>query len=68
MILVAEMPVRDQPVACAIGVNSTGSVNIAPMITQRIRPPAATTAQRWAGSDIACPFRQRSDTGQLYFF
>ena len=46
MVIAAEMPVRDQPVASAIGVYSTGSASIAPMTTQPIMPPAATITQR----------------------
>ncbi len=46
MVMALEMPVRDQPVVCAIGVRKTGSENIAPMATQPSSPPAATITQR----------------------
>lgn len=60
MVIAAEIPVRDQPVASAIGVSSTGSENIAPIATQPITPPAATITHRYAGSAIYAPLRQRA--------
>src|SRR5579875_299951 len=46
MVIAAEIPVRDHPVALAIGRRKTGSENIAPIATQPSRPPAATMTQR----------------------
>jgi hypothetical protein len=46
IVIAVDRPVRDQPVACAIGDRKTGRENIDPMATQPIRPPAATMTQR----------------------
>ena len=43
--MAVEMPARDQPVASDIGCRNTASENIAPMATQPISAPAATTTQ-----------------------
>ncbi len=43
--MAVEMPVRDQPVVSDIGCRNTASENTAPMATQPISPPAATTTQ-----------------------
>jgi hypothetical protein len=41
IVIAVDRPVRDQPVACAIGDRKTGRENIDPMATQPIGPPAA---------------------------
>ena len=43
MVIASEMPARVQPVSAAIGCRYTGSANIAPIATQVITAPAATT-------------------------
>ena len=46
IVMALDMPVRDHPVAAAIGARNTGSANIAPIATQPSSPPAATMTQR----------------------
>ena len=45
MVMAVEMPVRDQPVSADIGCRNTASENSAPIATQPISAPAATTTQ-----------------------
>ena len=47
IVIAAETPVIDQPVAAAIGRRKIGSANSAPKATQPSRPPAATITQRY---------------------
>lgn len=52
MVSAQDRPVTDHPVAACIGVSSTDSANSAPMVTHPMRPPAATTTQRYGLSAI----------------
>ena len=45
IVMAPDTPVRDQPVASAIGCRNTASENTAPIATHPNRPPAATTIQ-----------------------
>ena len=46
IVMALETPVTDQPVSLEMGTRKTGSVNIAPIAMQPIKPPAATITQR----------------------
>ena len=52
MVMAVDMPVRDQPVASAMGTISTGSANMAPAATHPSNAPATTMTQRYPGSVI----------------
>jgi hypothetical protein len=56
-VMAMEMPVRDQPVASAIGVSSTGREKSDPMAMHPMKPPAATTTQRYDESAILSSLR-----------
>jgi len=45
IVMALDTPVRDQPVASAIGCRNTASENTAPIATHPSTPPAATTTQ-----------------------
>ena len=46
IVMALDTPATDHPVSREIGVNKTGSENIAPMATHPSNPPAATIIQR----------------------
>ena len=45
MVATEEMPLRDHPVACAMGISRTASDIIAPKLSPVITIPAPTTTQ-----------------------
>jgi len=46
IVIASDMPVRDQPVAVAMGMRNTGNENIAPIATHPKRAPAVTITHR----------------------